>query len=123
MAKKNVTLAEEKAAALQEDARQHSPITPTNFKNLQRVHELQAQISAMNAEIEGYKAAIYAEMDRKGVDVLTRQGVIVVDRKEMDGRRSIDFKTFLAIAPDVVKKVVTYGDRFFQINWRTPKKA
>lgn len=114
----NVTLAEEKAAALLEQTRETKPISAAGLKRVQRVHELKEQMAPLLAEIEDHKGVIFKEMDKKGVNVLTRRGVEIVSRDEVT-QENLDKKAFKAQFPEIavqfiVEKVI------FRVNWKNP---
>lgn len=114
----NVTLAEEAAAALLEQARETKPISAAGLKRVQRVHELKEQMAPLLAEIEEHKGVIFKEMDKKGVNVLTRRGVEIVSRDEVT-QENLDKKAFKAQFPEIavqfiVEKVI------FRVNWKNP---
>lgn len=118
----NVTLSEEKAAALLEQKRDTKPISAAGLKRVQRVHELKELMAPYLAEIEEHKGVIYKEMDKKGVDVLTRRGVEVVSRDMVEGEKwdkknikeSLKEK-FPEVLVQFVVETVTY-----RINWKNP---
>jgi hypothetical protein len=115
---KPVSLKEEQEAAKLEQPRESKPITPTNFKKVQRVHALKAIIAPYLAEIEEIKADIYAEMDRKGVDVLTRKGVECVSRDDFESTKT-DSKALELDFPEIAALYVSHktGKR---VNWKNP---
>ena len=115
---KNVTLAEEKAAALLEQKRPTKPISAAGLKRVQRVHELKELMAPYLAEIEEHKGVIFKEMDKKGVDVLTRKGVEIVSRDEVT-QENLDKKALKSQFPEIavqfiVEKVI------FRVNWKNP---
>lgn len=114
----NVTLAEEARAALEEQKRPTKPISAAGMKRVQRVHELKEIMAPYLAEIEEHRAKIFAEMDKQGVDVLTRRGVEVVSRDEVNGEKW-DKKGIIAKFPEVavefIKETISY-----RINWKNP---
>ena len=115
---KNVTLAEEKAAALLEQKRESKPISPARLKDVQRVHEIKELMRPFEAEIDEIKARVYKEMDNKGVDVLTRKGVEVVSRHLVNGEawdRDAIKKNFPEVVVQFVVERVSY-----RINWKNP---
>lgn len=115
---KNVTLAEEKAAALLEQKRESKPISPARLKDVQRVHEIKELMRPFEAEIDEIKARVYKEMDNKGVDVLTRKGVEVVSRDLVNGEawdRDAIKKNFPEVVVQFVVERVSY-----RINWKNP---
>jgi hypothetical protein len=114
----NVTLAEEAAAALLEQKRETKPISAAGLKRVQRVHELKELMAPYLAEIEEHKGVIFKEMDKKGVNVLTRRGVEIVSRDEVT-QENLDKKAFKAQFPEIavqfiVEKVI------FRVNWKNP---
>lgn len=111
-----VSLKEEQEAAQLE--RPSKPITPTNFKKVQRVHALKALIAPHLAEIERIKADVFAEMDKKGVDVLTRKGVECVSRDDFEQVRA-DAKSLEKEFPEIAALYVkhVHGKR---VNWKNP---
>ena len=115
---KNVTLAEEKAAALLEQARPTKPISAAGLKRVQRVHELKEQMAPLLAEIEQHKGVIFKEMDKKEVDVLTRKGVEIVSRDRVEGEqwdRDGIKKNFPEIVVQFVVEKISY-----RVNWKNP---
>lgn len=115
---KPVSLKEEAEAAQLEQPRPAKPITPTNFKKVQRVHALKALIAPHLAEIEKIKADIFAEMDKKGVDVLTRKGVECVSRDDFESVTA-DAKSLEKEFPEIAALYVKHkhGKR---VNWKNP---
>lgn len=115
---KNVTLAEEREAAKAEEKRPTKPISAAGLKRVQRVHELKEIMAPYLAEIEEHKGVIFKEMDKKGVDVLTRKGVEIVSRDEVNGeewdKKSIKAK-FPEIVVEFVREKVSY-----RVNWKNP---
>jgi hypothetical protein len=114
----NVTLAEEKAAALLEQKRPTKPISAAGLKRVQRVHELKELMAPYLAEIEEHKAIIFKEMDKKEVDVLTRKGVEIVSRDLVQGEtwdRDGIKKTFPEVVVQFVVEKVSY-----RVNWKNP---
>jgi hypothetical protein len=114
----NVTLAEEKAAALLEQKRPTKPISAAGLKRVQRVHELKELMAPYLAEIEEHKAVIFKEMDKKDVDVLTRKGVEIVSRDLVQGEtwdRDGIKKTFPEVVVQFVVEKVSY-----RVNWKNP---
>lgn len=115
---KNVTLAEEKAAALLEQRRETKPISAAGLKRVQRVHELKELMAPYLAEIEEHKGVIFKEMDKKEVDVLTRKGVEIVSRDMVQGEtwdRDGIKKNFPEIVVQFVVERVSY-----RVNWKNP---
>jgi hypothetical protein len=114
----NVTLAEEKAAADAEKKRDTKPISAAGLKRVQRVHELKEIMAPYLAEIEEHRAKIFAEMDKQGVDVLTRRGVEVVSRDRVESeqwdKKGIASK-FPEIVVEFVKEKISY-----RVNWKNP---
>lgn len=113
---KNVTLAEEKAAALLEQKRPTKPISPARLKDVQRVHEIHEIMAPYKAEIEQIKARVLKEMDNKGVDVLTRKGVEIVSRDQVN-QEIFDKKELKAKFPEIaVQFIVT--NVIYRMNWK-----
>jgi hypothetical protein len=115
---KNVTLSEERAAALLEQKRPTKPISAAGLKRVQRVHELKELMAPYLAEIEEHKAVIFKEMDKKEVDVLTRKGVEIVSRDMVTGEqwdRDGIKKTFPEVVVQFVVEKVSY-----RVNWKNP---
>lgn len=110
------TLAEEKAAAKAEEKRPSKPVTPTNWKRIQRVHELKRLMAPLQAEIDEIKAHVEAEMERKGVKVLTRNGVEVVSLDEYDSVKG-DWKDLEKEFPEIAGLYVHHTERV-RINWK-----
>lgn len=115
---KNVTLAEERAAALLEQKRPTKPISAAGLKRVQRVHELKELMAPYLAEIEEHKAVIYKEMDKKEVDVLTRRGVEIVSRDLVNGEEW-DKKGLKSKFPEIVVEFVVEKISY-RINWKNP---
>jgi Holliday junction resolvasome RuvABC ATP-dependent DNA helicase subunit len=112
----HVTLAEEKAAQVAEQTRPTKPISPSLLKKIQRVHEINELMAPYKAEIEEIRAAAFKEMDNKGVDVLTRKGVEVVSRDEVN-QENLDKKELKAQFPEIaVQFIVTKV--IYRINWK-----
>ena len=115
---KNISVAEEKAAAALEQTRESAPISVSGLKKVQRVHELKEQMAPMLAEIEKIKGDIYGEMDKRGVDVLTRKGVEVVSRDRVEGeewdKKSLKNKFPEIVVQFVVEKIT------YRVNWKNP---
>lgn len=112
------TLAEERAAAKAEEVRPTATISPANFKRLNRVHELKAKKAELDAEIEIHQGFIYKEMDRKGVDVLTKRNVEVVSRDEYTSV-SVDTKSLEADFPEIAGLYITKSKKK-RVNWKKP---
>ncbi len=115
---KNVTLAEEKAAAILEQKRPTKPISAAGLKRVQRVHELKELMAPYLAEIEEHKAVIYKEMDKKEVDVLTRKGVEIVSRDLVQGEEW-DKKGLKQTFPEIVVQFVIEKISY-RVNWKNP---
>jgi hypothetical protein len=113
---KPVSLKEEKEAAKEEQKRPSKPITPSNWKRVQRVHELKRLIAPLLAEIEENKAFVVKEMERKGVKVLTRNGVEVVSMDEYDSVKT-DSKDLERDYPEIAAIYVHHSERE-RINWK-----
>lgn len=113
-----VSLKEEREAALLEQKRETKPISAAGLKRVQRVHELKEIMAPMLAEIEEHKGVIFKEMDKKGVDVLTRKGVEIVSR-DMARGQEWDKKGILASFPEVAVQFVVEKISF-RINWKNP---
>lgn len=113
---KPTSLAEEKAAAKLEEKRPSKPITPTNWKRIQRVHELKRLMAPLQAEIDEIKAHVEAEMERKDVKVLTRNGVEVVSLDEYDSVKG-DWKDLESDFPEIAGIYVHHTERE-RINWK-----
>lgn len=114
----NVTLAEEKAAAILEQKRLTKPISAAGLKRVQRVHELKELMAPYLAEIEEHKGVIFKEMDKKEVDVLTRKGVEIVSRDMVQGEqwdRDGIKKNFPEIVVQFVVEKISY-----RVNWKNP---
>lgn len=117
-AAKNVTLAEEKAAALLEQKRPTKPISAAGLKRVQRVHEIKEIMAPYLAEIEEHKVAIFKEMDKKGVDELTRKNVSVVSR-DMQTREDLNKNDLKAAFPEIAVQFIV--ERIiYRINWKNP---
>lgn len=112
---KPVTKAEEKEAALKELA---APITKASFDKVQRVHEIKDLIAPYLAEIEAAQGFVYAEMDRKGVNTLTRNGVKVVSRNPQT-RRTVDAGELMEDFPEIAG-LYTKTTSFFRVDWKKP---
>lgn len=114
----NVTFAEEKAAADAEKKRETKPISAAGLKRVQRVHELKEIMAPYLAEIEEHRAKIFAEMDKQGVDVLTRRGVEVVSRDRVESEQW-DKKGIAAKFPEIVVEFVKEKISY-RVNWKNP---
>jgi len=115
---KNVTLAEEKAAAILEQKRPTKPISVAGLKRVQRVHELKELMAPYLAEIEEHKGVIFKEMDKKEVDVLTRKGVEIVSRDLVQGEQW-DRDGIKKNFPEIVVQFVVEKTSF-RVNWKNP---
>lgn len=115
---KNVSVAEERAAALLEQKRPSAPISVSGLRKVQRVHELKQQMAPLLAEIEQIKGDIYVEMDNRGVDVLTRKGVEVVSRDRVEGEEW-DKKALKQNFPEIVVQFVVEKISY-RVNWKNP---
>lgn len=115
---KPTSLAEEREAAKAEQKRPTKPISVSGLKKVQRVHELKELMAPYLAEIEEIKGQIFAEMDNKGVDVLTRKGVEIVARDEVEGE-VWDRKSIKEKFPEVVVEFVVERTSY-RINWKNP---
>lgn len=118
---KTVSLAEEAAAAKAEQKRPTKPISVSGLKKVQRVHEIKKILAPYEAEIAEIKAQIFLEMDNKGVDVLTRKGVEIVSRDEVEAE-VWDKKSIKAKFPEVVVQFVVERVSF-RVNWKNPFDA
>lgn len=114
----NVTLTEEKAAAKAEQKRESAPISVSGLKKVQRVHELKELMAPYQAEIEKIKGEIFIEMDKRGVDVLTRKGVEIVSRDKVEGE-DWDKKSIKDMFPEVVVQFVREKITY-RVNWKNP---
>lgn len=112
------SLAEERAAAKAEEKRPSKPITPTNWARIKEVHKLKAEIAEREAKIAGIKVEVYKEMDRKDVDVLTRNGVEVVSRDKYDNVQ-FDRVDFEKDYPEIAGIYVHHKDSY-RVNWKKP---
>lgn len=112
----NVTLAEEQAAAKAEQKRETAPISVSGLKKVQRVHELKELMAPYQAEIEKIKGEIFVEMDKRGVDVLTRKGVEIVSRDRVEGEEW-DKKSIKDMFPEVVVQFVREKITY-RVNWK-----
>lgn len=116
---KPVSIAEELQAALLEQTRPTKPISHHNFIRWQKAHEIKEQIKPLEAKLKEIQGAIYKEMDNKGVDVLTRQGVEIVSRDEVNGADVFDMASFKADHPILWKKYYRgKKESYFRINWK-----
>lgn len=115
---KPVSIKEEKEAAKLEQKRETKPISASGLLKVQRVHELKQQMAPLVAEIEQHKAAIFKEMDNKGVDVLTRKGVEIVSRDEVNGEEW-DRKGIREKFPEIIIEFVT-SKISYRVNWKNP---
>jgi predicted phage-related endonuclease len=117
---KNVTLAEEKAAAKAEEKRPTKPISSHNFARWQHAHAIKEQIKPLEAQLKLIQGHIYSEMDNKGVDVLTRKGVEIVSRDEVTGADQFDMERFKKEHPNLYRKYyLGRKANYFRINWKT----
>jgi hypothetical protein len=110
------TLAEEKAAAKLEEKRPTAAISPANFKRVNRVHELKAKKDEIDTEIDLHKSFIYKEMDRKGVDVLTKRNVEVVSRDNYT-TVTVDWKALERDFPEVAHLYIKKSTNK-RVNWK-----
>lgn len=116
---KPTSLAEERAAAKAEEKRPSKPISHAGLKNVQHVHENKAQIKKLEAENEIVKIKIFKEMDKQGVDVLTRQGVEIVSRDDVDKDATVfDEDRFKADYPNLHKQYLKKKTPYKRINWK-----
>lgn len=117
---KPVSLAEEKAAAKEEQKRPTRAISHHNFLRWQHAHQIKEQIKPLEAELKVIQAHIYSEMDNKGVDVLTRKGVEVVSRDEVTGADQFDMPRFKLEHPMLYRKYyLGKKANYKRINWKT----
>ncbi len=114
----HVTLAEEKAAVLAEQKRPTAPISPSGLKKVQRVHELKELMAPYLAEIDMIKGDIFKEMDKRGVDVLTRKGVEIVSRDEVT-QENLDKKSLKIKYPEIALEFIV-EKIIFRVNWKNP---
>jgi hypothetical protein len=112
------TLAEEKAAAKAEQKRPTAPITPANFKRLNRVHELKLKKDEIDAEIKLHQGFINKQMDRNGVDVLTKRNLEVVSRDDYT-TVTVNWKQLEADYPEVAHLYIT-KNKNKRFNWKKP---
>lgn len=110
------TLAEEKAAAKAEEKRPTATITPANFKRVNRVHELKAKKEEIEVEIKLHQSFVYKEMDRKGVDVLTKRGVEIVSRDDYT-TVTCDWRRLEKDHPRIAKLYIT-KTKSKRVNWK-----
>ena len=115
---KSVSLQEEKEAAKLEQKRETKPISASGLKKVQRVHEIKQLMAPYEAEIAKIKGEIFKEMDNKGVDVLTRKGVEIVSRDEVNGEEW-DRKGIREKFPEIIIEFVT-SKISYRVNWKTP---
>lgn len=114
--RKNVTLTEEREAAVLEQIRPTKPISASLMKQIERVHEINEILAPYKAEIEEIRAKAFKEMDNKGVDVLTRKGVPIVSRDMVNGEEW-DKDAIKQNYPEIVMKFV-HEKVSFRINWK-----
>ena len=112
------TLAEEKAAAKAEQKRPTAAITPANFKRLNRVHELKLKRDEIEAEIKLHQGFIYKQMDRAGVDVLTKRNLEVVSRDPYTNV-SVNYKELEVDFPEIAALYIT-KTKTKRVNWKKP---
>lgn len=117
---KPTSLAEERQAREAERKRPVKPISSHNFLRWQHAHEIKEKIKPLEAELKVIQGHIYKEMDNKGVDVLTRQGVEIVSRDEVTGAEDFDMEAFKKAHPMLWRKY-SKGRKpnYFRINWKT----
>ena len=115
---KHVSLAEEQAAAILEQKRPTKPISAAGLKRVQRVHELKEIMAPYLAEIEEHKGAIFKEMDKKGVDVLTRKNVEIVSR-DMQTREDLNKSDLKAQFPEIAVQFIV-EKIIYRVNWKNP---
>src|SRR4029453_6931728 len=102
---KPTSLAEEAAARKLEEKRPTKPISVSGLKLVQHVHHNLTLMKRLKAENEATKLKIFREMDNKGVDVLTRQGVEIVSRDDFNlDATEFDVEKFEKDYPNLFKQ-------------------
>ena len=114
---KPTSLQEELEAAQLE--RPSRAISVSRFLKVQRVHIINSLLKPLETEKEGIKAEVFAEMDKKGVDVLTRKGVEVVSRDTFTGSE-FDVTAFKKDHPALYRQYTKKKSPSKRINWKTP---
>lgn len=112
------TLGEEKAAAKKEEKRPTALISAANFKRLNRVHELKTKKDEIDAEIDLHKSFIYKQMDRLGVDVLTKRNLEVVSRDDFT-TVTVDWKSLEKDYPEIAALYIKKSKNK-RVNWKKP---
>jgi len=113
---KPTTIAEELAAVEAERTRPSKPISPSAYKLVEEMHDINEFLAPYIARKEEIKAKVAAEMDRKGVDVLTRRGVEVVSRDEYESTSS-DIKGLEKTFPEIAAQFIKHSKKF-RFNWK-----
>jgi hypothetical protein len=113
---KPTTLAEEAAAVEAERVRPAKPISPTGYKLVEEIHDINEFLAPYLKRKEEIGAKISAEMDRKGVDVLTRKGVEVVSRDPYNSTKS-DIKGLEKTFPEIAAQFIQHSIKY-RFNWK-----
>jgi hypothetical protein len=113
---KPTTLAEEQAAVEAERVRPSKPISPSGYKLVEEIHDINEFLAPYLARKDEIKAKVGAEMSRKGVDVLTRAGVEVVSRDEYESTKS-DIKGLEKTFPEIAAQFIKHGTAY-RFNWK-----
>lgn len=116
---KPVSIAEELEAALLEQKRPTKPISHYNLLRWKKAHDLRSQIKVLEAQVKEIQGALYKELNNKGVDVFTHQGVEIFSRDEVSGADVFDLVKFKSDHPVLFKKYYRgKKDSFFRANWK-----
>jgi hypothetical protein len=117
---KPTSLAEERIAREAEQKRPTRPISHHGLKKWTQAHEIREEMKPMDARLKELQAQLYKEMDNKGVDVLTHQGVEIFSRDEVTGAEQFDMESFKKDHPLLYKKYYR-GKKanYFRVNWKT----
>ena len=117
---KPTSLAEEWAARIAEQKRPTKPISSHGLLKWRQAHEIREQMKPLDAKLKEIQARLYKELDNKGVDVLTHQGIEIFSRDIVTGADQFDMVSFKRDHPRLWKKYyLGKKDNYYRVNWKT----
>lgn len=89
-------------------------------QKVREAHRIKAQIAPLEAKLKAIQEDVEAEMDRKGVNLLTtKDGIPVVGRDPQSRFFPQDTEEFITKWPKLAAKYLK-ETKFFRINWKKP---
>jgi hypothetical protein len=117
---RHVTLKEEAEAAKLEQEKPSKPMSAHGFKKWLKAHDLLEKRKPIKEELEQIQKYLYQEMDRGGVDQLTRRGIVIFARDEVKGAIDFDIEGLKRDYPAIYAKYNRgRKDNFWRVNWKS----